>query len=118
MFKLMNEMNWVWPVALRVPAEGGFLDQRFRAKFRLAPEHLRHEIGMARSDAELQQRTATLMREALVEIYDVMDENEAPLALTDATREALLANPLILRGLTQAYVEALSGQPPAAEAKN
>ncbi len=118
MFKLQSEMSWVWPVTVAVPDGGAVVTQHFRAKFRLAPDHLRHEIAFARSDAELQERTAVLMRAALVEIYDVVDERDAPLALTDALREAMLANPLILRGLTQAYGEALSGQPAAAEAKN
>lgn len=118
MFKLQAEMSWLWPVTVTVPNDGAVVKQGFRAKFRLAPDDLRHEIGLSRTDAEMQDRTAALMRAALVEIYDVVDEREAPLALTDALREAMLANPLILRGLTQAYAEALSGQPAAADAKN
>ncbi len=118
MFKLMQEMTWLWPVAVKVPCEGGFIDQAFRVKFRLAPEDLRFAIGYARNDQELQAGTAALMSAALMEIYDVLDENDAPVALNDVTRPALLANPLILRALTNAYVESLTGQPSAADAKN
>jgi hypothetical protein len=118
MFKLMPEMTWLWPVSVKVPSEGGFIDQAFRARFRLAPDELRYAIGEARTDQELQQRTAALMSAALMEIYDVVDEHDAPVALNDVTRPALLANPLILRGLTNAYVQSLTGQPSAADAKN
>jgi len=118
MFRLAQDMTWLWPVAIQVPTDGGFVEQRFRVKFRLAAEALRFAIGEARTDVELQERTAALMRAAMIEIYDVVDDNDAPLALTDATREALLANPLILRGLVDAYGQSLTGQPAAAERKN
>lgn len=118
MFRLAQEMTWIWPVVIQVPADGGFTAQRFRVKFRLAPEALRHAIEQARTDLELQERTAELLRAAMMEIYDVVDEREAPLALTDETREALLANPLILRGIVQAYAQSLTGQPAKAEEKN
>jgi hypothetical protein len=118
MFTLAPKMAFTWPVVVRVPDDGRVIEQRFRAQFRIADDALRHVIGEATTDQQMVERTQALMREALVQIYDVVDEAGVPLALTNDVREALLANPIILRGLTDAYAGALAGKPSAAEAGN
>jgi len=118
MFTLAKETIWTWPVVVRLPKDGDIEEGRFRAKFRLAPDALRHAIGQSYTEQDVQERTVALIEAALIEVYDLVDEAGTPLALTPETRAALLGNSFILRGLAEAYGNSLHGKPTPAELGN
>lgn len=118
MFVLAKETIWVWPVVVKLPREGQIVETHFRAKFKLVPDEMRHHIAASYNEQEVQDRTRELLSEALLEVYDVLDEHEAPLRLTPEVKAALLGNSFVMRGLADAYGESLRGVPTAAELGN
>jgi hypothetical protein len=116
MFILQDEMRWTWPVTVKVPAEGGrFEEKQFTAAFRLVPESMWDTLGATEDGVKQQLRAAVLGVEGVA----VQRGDSAPDMLTpDELLEALLDVPFIRTALLRAYVESLTGTPPAASVGN
>lgn len=112
MFVLAKEATWIWPVQVRVPQEGGFVTQTFKARWRLVEKARREEL--VRTEAGVDE----LIRLSVTELLDIRDADGAPVPHSDALLETLLALPWCRRGLAEAMIEAWSGSPSAAAAGN
>lgn len=114
MFKLEPDATWTWPVVVRVPSEGGFLEKQFRAHFRLIEEERRREL-----DAMPQpEGTDQLLREAVVKVLDVTDQADELQPHSAELFQAMIKIPWIRIGLLNSYLRALSGAPPEAASGN
>jgi hypothetical protein len=105
MFVLAKEMEWVWPVKVRYPADGAHRDGEFRARFRLLPSD--RAAALAQGDDPL----AAMMREAVIELLDLEDDAGQPLSHSPTLLDAVLAIPFMKLGLSQAYMESVMGAP-------
>jgi hypothetical protein len=106
MFTLQSEPRWIWPVEVMTPAEDGtFTTGRFRAAFRLLPPARRAELGAS------VEGTDELLREAVVELLDLVDDAGDPLAHSAPLLDACIGNPWVRMGLVRSYVQALEGMP-------
>ena len=116
MFILQDEMRWTWPVTVKVPAAGGvFEEKRFTAGFRLVPEAEWEALGADVDGVVAQLRAAVTSVEGVA----VQRGQNSPDMLTpDELKDALLAVPFIRTALMRAYVESLTGTPPAAAVGN
>lgn len=104
MFKLLEEARWTWPVKVQVPVDGGAFEERqFRAHFRLIPPARRAELD-AMPDGPDQ-----LLREAVVQLLDIVDEAGAPLAHSPELLDALIGIPWVRLGLLKSYMASLTG---------
>jgi hypothetical protein len=113
-FELQVSPSWIWPVIVKQPVEGSFREERFRARFQLAPEELRLAFGYA-TDIERAELVRQLLDVALDEIFDVVDAEKRPIGLTPEIKAAMIRNPWICAGLLNAYAESTAGAPsPAA----
>lgn len=112
MFVLQRDPQWDWPVTVQAPGEGVAVPMRFSARWRLVP--LAEAAALARTEEGID----TLLRRAIVELRDIVDEAGQPVPHGPALLEALLAIPWVRAGLVRAYADAVSGTPSAAAAGN
>jgi len=113
MFVLAAEPRWIWPVEIRVPADGGdYAQHQIRCRFRLLSDDERSRLS-AQIDGG-----AALLRAAVVELMDLADASGAPVVHSPELLEAALANPWVRIGLLRSYGAALAGAPGAAAAGN
>ena len=103
MFKIADRIEFSRRVPIRVPTDGGFEEQSLEVRFRYLSEEERKRI--AEKDAD-----AGFLREAIVHIGDVVDEDGKELPYNDRLRDRLLDLPFVLGPLMEAYVEAALGE--------
>jgi hypothetical protein len=107
MFVLQKHPQWIWPVIVRVPNEGGsYTPHHFRARFRLV------SIERLAAFGETLTGTTDVLRDAVLEVMDVSAEDGAALPHSPELLEALLTNPWTRAALIQSYLGAISGAPP------
>jgi hypothetical protein len=106
MFVFTTAYEFDWPVTVRLPEGGGYVERRFTARFRLIAPRRAAEFG---GDAR------ALLDHVLVGWQGITAEGGGLLQVTDQARQALLDHPAVLLGLAEAYADALSGR---AAAKN
>lgn len=113
MFVLQSEPRWTWPVVVKHPGpDGAVAEHRFSAVWRLVPPEDRERLGLTEAG------TDQLLRQSIVQVNDVVDENRQPIAHSKDLLDALIRNPWVRRGLIEAYANALAGMPPAAAVGN
>jgi hypothetical protein len=104
MFRIADEPTFVHEVKVRVPADGGHIDETLRATFRVVPVD-----RMAVFDLYTREGTDEFLAAAVVRLDDLVDDGGEQLPWSDAIRERVLALPYVRAALTNAYVEAVTG---------
>ena len=108
MFILQENPTWLWPVTARVPNDQGTVTSHsFRARFRLVPMERFAQLGVT------SQGTDEALREAVVELLDIVDPARQPIPHSAALMDAVMANPWLRAGLLDAYIGAIAGVAPA-----
>lgn len=120
-FVVTKEKVVLWPVSVRVPVDGGGVTvQTFKAKFSII-DKTRVEELTEEARANLDRRSqgvdggetgvdVLVLREAIKDMLELVDEDKQPVAYSDDIRDALIGIPYVRLGLWDAYVAASQGR--------
>ena len=100
MLKIARNPEFTHEVHVRVPVDGGYSDQKFKARFRVVPWK---DLVAIENDPEEQARRVLIGWEGIV------DEDDTPVPYSDAMRDQLLDMMFMRVPILRAYVEAVAG---------
>jgi hypothetical protein len=104
MFKVATEPTFQHTIKARVPVDGGFRDESFKATYRvLEPEKI-EAIDMGST-----QGTLDFLRTIVVRLDDIGDAEGKAVEYSDEVLEQVLKLPYARRALITAYFEGVSG---------
>jgi len=103
MFVVDPDPQFTHAVKVKVPVDGGFKEQSFKATYRVIPTD-----EMAAFDLSDGVGSANFLRRALVSMDELVDANKEPLPYNDVLRDQLLLNPYVRRALAQTYFDAVA----------
>lgn len=104
MFKLDPEQTFRHKVVAKVPVDGGYRSDEFRATFRVVPVD-----KMAQFDLHDGPSSTEFLKHAVVHLDDVAGVDDAPIEYSDELRDQVIALPYARVALVRAYHEAVSG---------
>lgn len=104
MFIVDTDPQFTHPVKIKVPVDGGYLDQQFRARFRLIPVEEADTFDLADRVS-----TTAFLKRIVIELFDLVGADNQPLSYSDKLRDKLLSNPIVRIALRDAYYGAVSG---------
>lgn len=104
MFVVDPNPTFTHPVKVKVPVDGGFEDQTFKATFNLIPAE---EV----SDYDLSKGADSkdFVTRAVVSMDDLVDKDRQPVPYSDKIRDLLLSQSYVRKALARTYFEAVSG---------
>ena len=97
MFKLQKSPTFTTKVTLVVPTDDGQVEQTITARFRLVADEL------------TQADPVTFLREAVLSLSDIADEEGNQLAYDSDLLDKMLSLPFARVGLVKAYWQAMTG---------
>lgn len=100
MFKLAKKPTFSHQVKVRVPVDGGFVDQEFTATFRVLPWD---EVKALDHDPAAQVRLFWVGADG------ICDDDEKPLPWSDALRDQMIGMLFVRIAVLSAYVDAVTG---------
>jgi hypothetical protein len=104
MFKVAAEPRFTHEVKVKVPVDGGFQEETFKATFRV--------LGPAKLEAvDLTSATGSMdfLREVIVSLDDLADAEGKPVDYSDEMLGHVLKLPYARRAMAQTYFDAVSG---------
>ncbi|MCW1934121.1 phage tail assembly chaperone [Pararhodobacter zhoushanensis] len=100
MLKIARNPEFTHDVTVRVPVDGGFADQKFKARFRVIPWA---ELNVFERDADEQTRMVWVGWDGIV------DDADVPIPFSDSMRDTLISLPFVRMAVLNAYVDAVAG---------
>jgi hypothetical protein len=91
-------------VKVRVPSDGGHLDQSFKATFRVLPIEKSATFDLTDGPS-----STAFLREIVTHLDDIVDATNAPVSYSDTLRDQLLELPYVRSALVAAYFAAIGG---------
>lgn len=91
-------------VKVKVPVDGGFKDQSFKATYAVIPtdEMSEYDLGGGEGSKEFLQR-------AVVGMSDLVDKDGETISYSDELRDKLLCQLYVRKALARTYFEAIAG---------
>lgn len=91
-------------VKVKVPVDGGFKDQSFKATYSVIPtdEISQYDLGGGTGSKEFLQRAVTHMS-------DLVDKDGETISYSDELRDQLLGQLYVRKALARTYFEAVAG---------
>lgn len=91
-------------VKVKVPVDGGFKDQSFKATYSVIPtdEISQYDLGAGTGSKEFLQRAVTHMS-------DLVDKDGETISYSDELRDQLLGQLYVRKALARTYFEAVAG---------
>lgn len=107
MFQVLKNPTFKHAVKVKVPVDGGFKDQTFKAEFRVMTDD---EMAAHRLDSI--EAMKAYIRDFLVGLEGVFDDQKPPqqIPYNSDLREQLIGLPFVRRALIDTYVAALTGE--------
>lgn len=102
MFKVTEERTFTHDVKVKVPTDGGHVEQTFKTTFRVV------DIDELEDTATLEGQTKTLQR-VVKGMDDLVDESEKKLDYSDELRDKLIRVPFVRQALLRTYLKAIAG---------
>lgn len=105
MFKIVKNPTFTTTATIHVPTDDGIVPQTLRVRFRVLPDDeqpLSEDKGLS------------FLRDAIVHLDDIVDEDGTPLSYSDDLRDQLLGRAYVRFGLLGAYFSAQLGRGAAA----
>lgn len=104
MFVVDPNPTFTHVVKVKVPVDGGFKDQSFKATFNVIPTHEvgQYDLGDGEGSREFLQRAVTHMS-------DLVDKDGEALSYSDELRDTLLGQLYVRKALARTYFEAVAG---------
>lgn len=104
MFKIVTDPTFTHPVTARVPVDGGFRDERFKATFRvLDPEEVEA------FDLKTAEGSCGFLNRVIVKLDEIADAEGQPIEWNDGVRDAVFKLPWARNAIAKAYFAALTG---------
>lgn len=104
MFKIAAEPTFRHEVSAKVPVDGGFETQKFKATFRvIAPEEI-DGYDLAETKA-----SSDFLRRVVVRLDEIAAADGEPIEWNDAALEAVLRLPWARAALARGYFSAIAG---------
>ncbi|MFD1914113.1 hypothetical protein [Halodurantibacterium flavum] len=100
MLKISKNPEFTHKVRVRVPVDGGYSDQEFKARFRVLPWD---EVE------KLDRNPTEQLRQIWIGWEDIADDQGVPVPYSDAVRDQLAALLYVRVALLSAYSDAISG---------
>jgi len=91
-------------VKVRVPVNGGFEDQDFKATFAVMPTD-----EVKQYDLSIGDQSTDFLRKIVVGMTDLIGKDEQPVSYNDQVRDALIGQLYVRKALVRTYFEAVSG---------
>lgn len=91
-------------VKVKVPVDGGFEEQSFKATFNLIPAEEAAEYDLTNGAG-----SADFVRRAVAGMSDLVDKDNQPVTYNDKVRDLLLSQAYVRKALARTYFEAVSG---------
>ncbi len=91
-------------VKVKVPVNGGFEDQDFKATFAVMPTD-----EVATYDLSQGEGSSDFLKKIVVGMDDLIGKDEQPIPYNDAVRDALIGQLYVRKALVRTYFEAVSG---------
>lgn len=113
MFSLMDvPSSFDWPVVVRFPKQGAFVEKRFTAQFALLPqEDVEDILRQIKDQTEDNLISADLLEQIWIGWSDdVTDEAGQPLPVTESNRRLLRQIIPVRNAVMQAWLEAMAGK--------
>ena len=104
MFKIASQPEFSRRVTIRVPCDGGFEEQSLNVRFRVLPPDEQEKL---KGTDDL---VGGFLKRAVLEMWDIVDEDGQELPYNDHLRDQLLALPYVRFALARAYGEAVAGE--------
>ena len=95
--KLSKNPTFVTKAIILVPTDEGQIEQSISVRFRVLP------------DEALELPSPEFLKRAILRIDDVVDDDDTPMASSDALIEQVIAQPYTRLPLFKAYMTALTG---------
>lgn len=100
MLKIAQNPEFSHKVTVRIPVDGGHVEQSFTARFRHVPWK---ELEAVYQDIDAQARLVWIGWEGIV------DDDDNPIPFSDAARDRLIEMRFIVLPVLRAYVDAVTG---------
>jgi len=104
MFKVTQEPTFTHDVTARVPVDGGFEDQKFKATFRVIDPEEADKFDLATLEG-----SGDFLRKVVVQLHEVADAEGKPLEWNDGVLTAVLKLPWARSALARAYFAGVAG---------
>ncbi len=104
MFTVTDEPTFTHDVTARVPVDGGYVEETFKATFRVIDPEETDSFALATTDG-----SAAFLKRVIVRLDDIGDAEKKPVEWSDKVRDEVLKLPWARRALARAYFEAISG---------
>ena len=104
MSKTSTEPTFTHEVKARVPVDGGFQEERFKATFRVVDPDEAAKFDMMSIDG-----STGFLKRVVVRLDDIGDAEGKPLEWSDAVFDAVLRLPWARSALARTYFMAVSG---------
>lgn len=106
-FVFHDEHEFEWPVTVRVPQGGSFVDQSFTALFLMLPDQEFLKTPGDATPAALLEAELERLRRVWTGWEGIETADGAPLPYSDAQRDKMLAMRPVREGLARAYTDAV-----------
>lgn len=103
MFIVDPNPTFTHTVKVKVPVDGGFEDQSFKATYQLIPAD-----EVADYDLSTGAGTAAFALRAVVSMSDLVDKDRQPVAYNDRVRDQLLQQSYVRKAVAHTYLAAIN----------
>ncbi len=104
MFVVTANPSFTHVVKVRVPIDGGFADQSFKATFEVMPTDEAKQFDLSDGEA-----SGAFLRKVLINMDDLVDGQNQQVPYSDAIRDQLLGLQYVRAALARTYFEGVSG---------
>lgn len=105
MFVLDQNPEFTRTVKVKVPANGGFEEQSFKARFRVVPIEESENFDLTTTEG-----STAFLRRALVNVDELSDKEKQTIIYNDAVRDQLLGLPYVRQAVYREYHAAIRGE--------
>ena len=104
MFKIVQEPTFTHEVIAKVPVDGGFRDEKFKATFRVIDPEEAESFDLSKVEG-----STNFLRRVIVRLSDIADAEGAPIEWNDEVFTAVVKLPWARGALARGYFGALTG---------
>lgn len=104
MFTITDEPTFTHPVTARVPVDGGFAEETFKATFRVIGPEEKDTFDLLTTEG-----STAFLRRVIVRLDEIADAEKKPVEWSDQVRDAVLRLPWARAALARTYFTAISG---------
>ena len=104
MFKIVQEPTFTHSVIARVPIDGGFREESFKATYRVVDPAELEKLDLATNEG-----STAFLKKAVVRLDEIADVEGKTLEWSDEVRDAALKLPWARVALARGYFAAIAG---------